>query len=170
MDGGSQRNNRQRGHRFIGRFGCCRWSARNEWLRPASSGGRGRRALYSSLPQTSLSRPKVPNLPSTSGSPSIGGPAAVDGGGRMVHLPGTKSCPGSVGHCKGHSDRRAAGPGHGGQVRRSPAAVLPGTDLRSCRPGHPALHTGPVWSAPAASSCNRWSMPCMSVCSSRTSS
>ena len=49
-----------------------------------------------------------------------------------------------AGDRQGPAHRGAAGPGAGGEVRRSPAAVSPGRHLRARWPGHTALDAGAV--------------------------
>lgn len=44
---------------------------------------------------------------------------------------------------QGHPHRGPAGPRDGGQIRRPPAAVSTGKDLRPCRPGHPLATLAP---------------------------
>ena len=51
---------------------------------------------------------------------------------------------GAAHHRQGHPHSGPAGPGAGGQVPRSPAAVPPGSHLRARRPGDRALDAGAV--------------------------
>ena len=71
-----------------------------------------------------------------------------------------------AGDRQGHTDRRIARAGAGGEVCRSPTAVSAGRDLRARRVGDPALDTGAVGRCVRGAACSRWSMPSERRCSS----
>jgi len=74
---------------------------------------------------------------------------AISGSGAVMHTINPRLHPEQIAYIANHAGdqyphHRPAGPGAGGQVRRSPALVQAGSDLRPRWPGHPALDPGAV--------------------------
>lgn len=81
----------------------------------------------------------------------------------MGFVVGEKLAGAGAGNRQGYSHCRTAGPRYGGQIRRPPAALSTGKDLRPCGPGHPALDTGAVGGA------NRRAASAAGRCAARSS-